>query len=176
MDVRAAAVHTGFVPSYDATVVSRLRDAGAISMGSTCMDEFAMGSGSVYGCQGAVVNPWSELEGEQLVAGGSSGGSAVAVATGASFAGLGSDTGGSVRLVRHPWAQFDPGRMRVRAGLTPLLPSLPVPLALVRHSMQPAAYCGIVGLKPTYGRVSRWGLIALASSLDAPSIFARTVE
>ncbi|XP_055333723.1 glutamyl-tRNA(Gln) amidotransferase subunit A, mitochondrial-like [Paramacrobiotus metropolitanus] len=123
-----------FVPAYDATVVKRLRDAGAVLVGKTNMDEFAMGSGSVDSVVGPVKNPWNPLH----IAGGSSGGSAVAVASGAAHFALGSDTGGSVR--------------------------------------NPAGHCGIVGFKPSYGSVSRHGLIPLLNSTDVPSIFARLVE
>ncbi len=124
-----------FVPPYSATVVERLEAAGAVVVGKTNMDEFGMGSATLYSHFGETVSPWSKDV--RLTAGGSSGGSAVAVATGSCFAALGSDTGGSVR--------------------------------------QPAALCGLVGLKPSYGRVSRHGLIAYASSLDCPGVLARTV-
>ena len=124
-----------FTAPYNATVVQRCLDGGAVMLGKTNLDEFAMGSGTLDSCHGATRNPWCEEE--WVVAGGSSGGSAVSVATGVVAASLGSDTGGSVRI--------------------------------------PAAWCGVVSLKPTYGRLSRHGLVPLVNSLDCPGILTRTV-
>jgi aspartyl-tRNA(Asn)/glutamyl-tRNA(Gln) amidotransferase subunit A len=130
----ASKILRGFVPPYESTVTARLAGAGAVSLGKLNMDEFAMGSSNENSAAGTVKNPWSLAH----VPGGSSGGSAAAVAASLCVGATGTDTGGSIR--------------------------------------QPAALCGVAGIKPTYGRVSRYGVIAFASSLDHPGPFARTVE
>ncbi|WP_188903140.1 Asp-tRNA(Asn)/Glu-tRNA(Gln) amidotransferase subunit GatA [Caldovatus sediminis] len=129
-----------FVPPYESTVTAQLRRDGAVFLGKANLDEFAMGSSNMTSAFGPVENPWSRRNdpGTRLVPGGSSGGSAAAVAARMALGATGTDTGGSIR--------------------------------------QPAAFCGIVGIKPTYGRCSRYGIVAFASSLDQAGPFARTVE
>ena len=124
-----------FAPPYESTVTQKLADAGAVTLGKANLDEFAMGSSNTTSAFGNVINPWSTDI--PLTPGGSSGGSAAAVAARIAMGATGTDTGGSVR--------------------------------------QPAAFCGIVGIRPTYGRCSRWGIVAFASSLDQAGMFARDV-
>jgi aspartyl-tRNA(Asn)/glutamyl-tRNA(Gln) amidotransferase subunit A len=129
----------GFKPPYESTVTAKLWAAGAVMLGKLNMDEFAMGSSNTTSYHGNVKNPWTRRgDNRDLVPGGSSGGSAAAVAARMVLAATGTDTGGSIR--------------------------------------QPAAFCGIVGIKPTYGRCSRWGIVAFASSLDQAGPLARSVE
>jgi aspartyl-tRNA(Asn)/glutamyl-tRNA(Gln) amidotransferase subunit A len=140
----ASHILDGFRPPYESTVTEKLWQAGAVMLGKTNLDEFAMGSSTTTSHYGPVENPWrrrsTDRSGDNrpLVPGGSSGGSAAAVAAHAALGATGTDTGGSIR--------------------------------------QPASFCGIVGLKPTYGRCSRWGVVAYASSLDHPGPLARTVR
>jgi len=135
----ASHILEGFVPQYESTVSQNLLDAGTVMLGKANLDEFAMGSANTTSHFGNVISPWKrEGDDAQLAPGGSSGGSAAAVAARISMAATGTDTGGSIR--------------------------------------QPAAFCGITGIKPTYGRCSRWGVVAFSSSLDQPGAFARNVE
>jgi aspartyl-tRNA(Asn)/glutamyl-tRNA(Gln) amidotransferase subunit A len=130
----------GFVPPYESTVTANLKRDGAVFLGKLNLDEFAMGSSNLTSAFGGVENPWSRANdpAKRLVPGGSSGGSAAAVAARLAMGATATDTGGSIR--------------------------------------QPAAFCGIAGIKPTYGRCSRWGIVAFASSLDQAGPVARTVE
>ena len=130
-------VLAGFKPEYESTVTSKLFDAGAVMLGKVNMDEFAMGSSNESSCYGPAVSPW-KIDDRQLTPGGSSGGSAAAVAADLCLAATGTDTGGSIR--------------------------------------QPAAFTGITGIKPTYGRVSRWGIVAYASSLDQAGPMTKSVR
>jgi aspartyl-tRNA(Asn)/glutamyl-tRNA(Gln) amidotransferase subunit A len=135
----ASKILSNFVPPYESTVTAQLRAAGAVSVGKTNLDEFAMGSSNATSAFGGAINPWKRKgDNRPLAPGGSSGGSAAAVAARTALGATGTDTGGSIR--------------------------------------QPAAFCGIVGMKPTYGRCSRWGIVAFASSLDQAGPFARTVR
>ncbi|MCA3479496.1 MAG: Asp-tRNA(Asn)/Glu-tRNA(Gln) amidotransferase subunit GatA, partial [Rhodobacter sp.] len=135
----ASNILRGFRPEYESTVTSQLFAAGAVMLGKLNMDEFAMGSSNETSCYGDAVNPWRRAgDDTALTPGGSSGGSASAVAADLCLAATGTDTGGSIR--------------------------------------QPAAFTGIVGIKPTYGRVSRWGIIAFASSLDQAGPMTKTVR
>ena len=127
----------GFKPEYDSTVTTKLFGAGAVMLGKLNMDEFAMGSSNETSCYGNVVNPW-KIDARHLTPGGSSGGSAAAVAADLCLGATGTDTGGSIR--------------------------------------QPAAFTGITGIKPTYGRVSRWGIVAFASSLDQAGPMTKSVR
>ena len=133
----ASRILEGFKPEYESQVSAQLRDAGAVMLGKLNMDEFAMGSSNETSVYGNVVNPW-KVDDRQLTPGGSSGGSAAAVAADLCLAATGTDTGGSIR--------------------------------------QPAAFTGTVGIKPTYGRCSRWGIVAFASSLDQAGPMTKTVR
>ena len=133
----ASNILKGFKPEYESTVTSQLFDAGAVMLGKLNMDEFAMGSSNETSCYGDAVNPW-KVDDRKLTPGGSSGGSAAAVAADLCLGATGTDTGGSIR--------------------------------------QPAAFTGITGIKPTYGRVSRWGIVAFASSLDQAGPMTKDVR
>ncbi len=135
----ASHILDGFLPPYESTVTEKLWKSGAVLLGKTNCDEFAMGSSTTTSFYGPTLSPWRRPgDNRPLVAGGSSGGSAAAIAARAALGAVGTDTGGSIR--------------------------------------QPASFCGIVGLKPSYGRCSRWGVVAYASSLDHPGPLARTVR
>jgi len=135
----ASAILKGFKPPYESTVSGKMKADGTITIGKANLDEFAMGSSNTTSHYGNVINPWKRTgDNKDLVPGGSSGGSAAAVAARISMGATGTDTGGSIR--------------------------------------QPAAFCGIAGIKPTYGRCSRFGVVAFASSLDQPGPFARNTE
>jgi aspartyl-tRNA(Asn)/glutamyl-tRNA(Gln) amidotransferase subunit A len=136
----ASKILGNFVPAYESSVTTRLWNAGAVMLGKTNLDEFAMGSANITSAFGNVLNPWKAANDTELcrVPGGSSGGSAAAVAANLCLGATGTDTGGSIR--------------------------------------QPAAFCGITGIKPTYGRCSRYGIIAFASSLDQAGPMAKTVR
>ncbi len=136
----ASKILGGFTPTYESTVTSNLWNAGAVMLGKLNLDEFAMGSSNMASAAGPAQNPWraSDAPETPLVPGGSSGGSAAAVAARSALATIGTDTGGSIR--------------------------------------QPSAYCGVTGIKPTYGRCSRWGIVAFASSLDQAGPVGRSVQ
>ncbi|CAK7193550.1 Glutamyl-tRNA(Gln) amidotransferase subunit A [Commensalibacter sp. Nvir] len=135
----ASRILENFVPPYESTVTQKLLEDGAVFLGKTNLDEFAMGSGNLNSAFGPVENPWKRQNDDDfLVPGGSSGGSAAAVASAMAMGATGTDTGGSIR--------------------------------------QPSSYCGITGIKPTYGRCSRWGIIAYASSLDQAGPMGKSVE
>lgn len=136
----ASNILRGFTPSYESTTTQNLWDAGAVMLGKTNLDEFAMGSSNTSSAFGNVINPWRSQSAPDvaLVPGGSSGGSAAVIAARSAMLSTGTDTGGSIR--------------------------------------QPASFCGITGIKPTYGRCSRWGIVAFASSLDQAGAFGQTVD
>lgn len=134
----ASHILDGFKPAYESTATANLWQAGAVMLGKLNLDEFAMGSSNETSYYGPAINPWRGQDGTKLVPGGSSGGSAAAVAAGFALGATGTDTGGSIR--------------------------------------QPASLCGITGIKPTYGRVSRWGIVAFASSLDQAGPMTRSVR
>ncbi|MBX2833677.1 MAG: Asp-tRNA(Asn)/Glu-tRNA(Gln) amidotransferase subunit GatA [Micavibrio sp.] len=134
----ASHILEGFKPQYESTVTANLFAQGSVMLGKANLDEFAMGSSNTTSYFGNVINPWKGADGKDLTPGGSSGGSASAVAARIAMGATGTDTGGSIR--------------------------------------QPAAFCGVTGMKPTYGRCSRFGTVAFASSLDQAGTFARTVE
>jgi len=136
-DAPASDILKGFKPEYESTITQQLWDAGSVMLGKLNMDQFAMGSSNETSCYGDVVNPW-KIDERNLTPGGSSGGSASAVAADLCLAATGTDTGGSIR--------------------------------------QPAAFAGIVGIKPTYGRCSRWGVVAFASSLDQAGPMTKSVR